>query len=83
MLYTSKRTHTHVLLNTQPHTIPHHNTRQAHLGGAIFIAKHGRMLVRETAFVENEASAKGGAIFNDGWLWVVCSAFVDNQAPLG
>lgn len=41
------------------------------------------MLVRETAFVENEASAKGGAILNDGWLWVVCSAFVDNQAPLG
>lgn len=41
------------------------------------------MLVRETAFVENDASAKGGAIFNDGWLWVVCSAFVDNQAPLG
>lgn len=41
------------------------------------------MLVRETAFVNNKASAKGGAIFNDGWLWIVCSAFVDNKAPLG
>ena len=89
-LYVYNQTHTqpHRPLNPPKKHTPHttHHTppqRQAHLGGAIFNAKHGRMLVRETAFVENEASAKGGAIFNDGWLWVVCSAFVDNQAPLG
>lgn len=60
-----------------------HIPLQAHVGGAIFNNKRGRLLVRETAFVRNKASAKGGAVFNDGWLWIVCSAFVDNEAPLG
>lgn len=55
----------------------------ARLGGAAYNNHRGRLLIRESAFYQNEASAKGGSIFSSGRLWVVCSRFAENNAPLG
>jgi len=55
----------------------------ARLGGAVYNNHRGRLLIRESTFFQNAASAKGGAIFSSGRLWIVCSAFADNEAPLG
>lgn len=56
---------------------------RARLGGALYVNHHGRLLIRESAFYRNETSAKGGAIFSSGRVWIVCSRFAENQAPLG
>ncbi len=56
---------------------------KARLGGAIYNNHRGRLLVRDTSFLDNKATAKGGAIFNSGRLWIVCSRFAGNEAPLG
>lgn len=61
----------------------HFSRNHARLGGAIYNNHRGRFLVRDSTFYANEASAKGGAIFNSGAMWILCSRFQDNQAPLG